>query len=264
LDINDIISSGLLELYASGMASKEEAQQVQQWIKHYPEVAAEFASIEASLESLAMEHAIQPSATVKEGLFARINKHKQAPVIPLQANTKTVVNNGAYWKWAAAAAILLLLGSVFMNVSLYGKYDQASKDLQQSQQQLADVQDSNSDMQQDMNVVQSKYSEPVSLHGMTAAPGAAAKIFWMKNTGEVYVDPSNLPDLPEGKQFQLWGIVDGKPVDGGMIITSGKGTKYRIQKMKTFGSAEAFAITIEKTGGSPTPTMDQMVVMGKM
>ena len=264
MNSNEIISSGLLELYASGLASKEEAHQVQQWIKLYPEVAAEFALIEVSLETLAQENALQPAAKVKEGLFAKINAHKQAPVIPLQANTKTHLNNGVYWKWAAAAAVLLLFGSIVANVSLYNKYDQANKDLQQSQQQLTLAEESNSDMKEDMHVVQSKYSEPVALHGMNVAPDAAAKIFWMKNTGEVYVDPSNLPDIPEGKQFQLWAIVDGKPVDGGMIITSKKGTKYRIQKMKTFGSAQAFAITIEKAGGSPTPTMDQMVVMGKM
>jgi anti-sigma-K factor RskA len=261
---NDIISSGLLELYASGLTSKEEAQQVQQWIKQYPEVAAEFASIELSLEMLAQENAIQPAATVKEGLFAKINTHKQAPVIPLQANTKTHLHNGAYWKWAAAAAILLLFGSIAANISLYNKTEQANKDLQQSQQQLALVEESNNDMQEDMHVVQSRYSEPVALHGINIAPDAAAKIFWMKNTGDVYVDPSNLPDIPEGKQFQLWAIVDGKPVDGGMIVTSQKGTRYRIQKMKSFGSAQAFAITIEKAGGSPTPTMNQMVVMGKM
>jgi anti-sigma-K factor RskA len=254
------------------MATKEETLQVQQWIKHYPEVAAEFAAIESSLEALAQAYAIQPSEAVKDALFTKINApHKQAPVIPLQANTKTILHSGTYWKFAAAAAILLLIGSITMNISLYGKYDAAKNDLQQSKRELADVQRSNSNMQQDMslikqdmNVVQSRYCEPVALHGMTVAPDAAAKIFWMKNTGEVYVDPSNLPELPEGKQFQLWAIVDGKPVDGGMIVTSGKGTKYHIQKMKTFGNAQAFAITIEKMGGSPAPTMDKMVVMGKM
>ena len=85
----------------------------------------------------------------------------------------------------------------------------------------------------------------------------------MKNTGEVYIDPSNLPEAPSGKQYQLWAIVDGKPVDGGLIISTKKGDKYQIQKMKTFGKAEAFAVTLETTGGNPTPKGD-MYVMGKM
>jgi anti-sigma-K factor RskA len=264
LELNEIISSGLLELYATGLASKEEALQVEQWIKQYPEVAAEFAEIESATEAYARAHAVQPDETVKEELFSRLNTHKQAPVIPLKTNTYKTTGIPSYWKWAIAASVILLIGSIVLNVSLYNKYDEADKNLQQTQQQLADATESNSEMKQDMNVVQSKYSEPVALHGMNVAPDAAAKIFWMKNTGDVYVDPSNLPDIPEGKQFQLWAIVDGKPVDGGMILTSKKGDKYRIQKMKSFGAAQAFAITIEKAGGSPAPTMDQMVVMGKM
>ncbi len=103
---------------------------------------------------------------------------------------------------------------------------------------------------------------PVVLNGTPHAPDALAKIYWMKNTGEVYVDPTNLPGVPEGKQYQLWAIVDGKPVDAGMISTE-KGI-YHIQKMKSFGQAQAFAITLEKAGGSPTPTMDQMFVIAKI
>ncbi len=67
---------------------------------------------------------------------------------------------------------------------------------------------------------------------------------------------------PAGKQYQLWAIVDGKPVDGGMI-TSKDGKNYNIQKMKTFGRAEAFAITLETAGGNPQPK-GTMYVMGKI
>ena len=110
-----------------------------------------------------------------------------------------------------------------------------------------------------------KYSQPVSLDGLPAAPEAAAKIFWMKNTGEVYIDASNLPEAPAGMQYQVWGIVDGKPVDGGMIITTKNEDKFRIHKMKSFGNlkVQAFAVTLETTGGNPTPKGD-MYVMGKM
>ena len=33
--------------------------------------------------------------------------------------------------------------------------------------------------------------------------------------------------------------------------------------MKVFEKAEAFAITLEKQGGNPTPTKEEMYVMGK-
>ena len=84
----------------------------------------------------------------------------------------------------------------------------------------------------------------------------------MKNTGEVYVDPTNMPTAPAGKQYQLWAFVDGKPVDAGMI-TSKDGKKYKIQKMKTFGKAQAFAITLETEGGNPQPK-GSVYVLGKI
>jgi anti-sigma-K factor RskA len=34
--------------------------------------------------------------------------------------------------------------------------------------------------------------------------------------------------------------------------------------MNPITSAQAFAVTLEKEGGSPSPTMDQMYVMGKI
>ena len=37
-----------------------------------------------------------------------------------------------------------------------------------------------------------------------------------------------------------------------------------LQKMKPFDKADAFAITLEKKGGSTTPTMEAMYVMGKV
>jgi hypothetical protein len=50
-----------------------------------------------------------------------------------------------------------------------------------------------------------------------------------------------LPAPALGKQYQLWAIVDGKPVDAGIISLQKE--IYKIQKMKSFGSAQAFAIT---------------------
>ncbi len=266
MQVQEIISSGLLELYAAGLTSQEETAQVEQWAKQYPEVAAELAEINGGLELYAKAQSIELNPSVKEKIFAQINTVEKPKLVPIRTEKEPVkiVTIPAYWKWVAAASILLLIGSIAFNFSIYNKYDEASKNLQQANEQLASAMDSNSSMKEDMGIVQSKYSEPVALHGMGAAPDAAAKIFWMKNTGEVYVDPSNLPNIERGKQFQLWAIVDGKPVDAGMILTSKKGDKYRIQKMKSFGKAEAFAITIEKEGGNPTPTMDKMVVMGKM
>lgn len=266
METQDIISSGLLELYASGIASEKEAKDVEQWIAQYPEVEAEIKEITSGIEAYLNAYAIVPGPSVKEKIFSRINATENGKIIPIDALSKTgakVINSNSFWKMAAAASVALLIGSIALNIVTYNRYNKADRNLLVARETLGSLQEKNKIMEAGMNVVQSKYSVPVSLKGLEASPEAAAKVFWMQNTGEVYIDASNLPDAPQGKQYQLWGIVDGKPVDGGMILTSTKGDKYRIQKMKNFGKAEAFAVTLETEKGNPTP-QGPMYVMGKM
>lgn len=260
----DIISSGLLELYAMGLASPEEIQQVEDWVKQYPEIKQELNAIEMSLESYAQAHAIAPSASVKDKILAQISQDDQKNILHVSSidydatAPSKVYRIPAFFKFAAAAIFILLIGSVVLNYSYYTKYQSASKELQVAQQKIDQQDQANLAMKNDINVITDRNSLPVVLKGTPNAPNALAKIFWMKNTGDVYVDPSNLPAVPEGKQYQLWAIIDGKPVDGGMISTE-KGI-YHIQKMKSFGHADAFAITLEKTGGSPTPQGEMYVI----
>ncbi len=264
---NDIILSGLLELYALGLTSPEETIQVKEWISQYPEIKDEVDAIELSLESYAQAQAIEPPPSIKDKILAQIFRGRQKKYLPVASNNNATTLPGIYqmppfFKLAAAAIIILLIGSIALAYSYYSKYQSASTELQAAEQKIAEQNQANLAMKTDINVMSDKNSQPVVLKGTPHAPDALAKIYWMKNTGDVYVDPSNLPGTPAGKQYQLWAIVDGKPIDAGMISTE-KGI-YHIQKMKSFGHAEAFAITLEKTGGNPTPTMDQMFVISKI
>jgi anti-sigma-K factor RskA len=264
LNKEEFISSGLLELYAMRISSPEETQIVEATLKQFPELKQELEDIEISLEEYAHANAIEPPASAKEKIMSRVfaesgkEENKNARVVPI--NKKTAIP--MFYKWIAAASIILLIGSMIVNYSYYEKYHDTKQELITAQRTIEQQQKSNQAMNQDMDIVTNKYAEPVVLKGTPKAPDAVAKIFWMKNTGDVYINPTNLPQAPAGKQYQLWAIVDGKPVDGGMITTE-KGA-YHIQKMKSFGKAQAFAITLEKEGGSPTPTMSEMVVIAKM
>lgn len=264
MEVNDIISSGLLELYVMGLASPEEVRDVEAWAKQYPEVAAEIAAIEKGMESYAQAYAVQPDENVKAKVMASIgadsNEGNTGIVKDIYSAAEPKVRSMAGWKWAAAASIILLIGSAAMNVIYYNKYNDANKVLAETQQQLALEQQHSNDMKTDMDMVHG--GMPVALKGMDVMPDATAKIFWIKNTGEVAIDASSLPDAPAGMQYQFWGIVDGTPVSGGMIITNDKGKKFRLQKMKSFGKAQAFAVSLEKEGGSPTPT--KVVSMGQI
>ena len=268
MNAQEIISSGILELYSMGLTSAAETAEVKQWVVQYPEVAAEIEAIQTGLEKYALAHAIAPAASVKDKIFSALNTKNVAPVIDLKTdnnNTAKIYSISPVWKYAAAASIILLIGSLVLNYTFYNKYQTASTDLATTQSELQQQKDMANALQQDMGVIADKNATPVSLPGMPGEPDAAARIYWMKNTGEVYIDPSNLPKAPAGKQYQFWAIVDGKPVSGGMIKTELEidGKKVHIQKMKSFGQAQAFAVSLEDAGPEK-PAPSKVVVLGKI
>ncbi len=276
MEIKDIISSGLLEKFVMEETSEQETLQVLQWKKQYPEVVAEIEAIEIALEQYAIANAIKPSDTLKENIFATINKENNStklisvPLLKDHTNieARTIPIYKEYlaptnlkWKYAVAAAATLLIGSVIGNAILFNKYNTANNNIATIEKELIIKNEKEAILKNNMDAILASNSQPIVLKGTPKAPTSTAKIFWIKNTENVYVEANGLPAAPTGMQYQLWAIVDGKPVDGGMIIQNKTGEKYSIQKMKSFGKAEAFAITLEKEGGSPTPSMDKMYVM---
>jgi anti-sigma-K factor RskA len=79
---------------------------------------------------------------------------------------------------------------------------------------------------------------------------------------EVMIDVASLkmPTNDPQHQYQLWALVNGKPVDLGVF--DAKADSAGMIKMKAINSAEAFAVTLEPKGGSINPTMEQMMLMG--
>ena len=64
-----------------------------------------------------------------------------------------------------------------------------------------------------------------------------------------------LPAAPADRQYQLWAMVNGKPVDMGIISKDSV-----FNAMKQVQNATAFAITLEPLGGKPAPTGDMLVL----
>jgi anti-sigma-K factor RskA len=100
------------------------------------------------------------------------------------------------------------------------------------------------------------------LKGTPTNPNAMATVYWDKATNDVYLLVNHMSPTPSDKQYQLWAIVNGKPVDAGVFSVSADTSG--IHKMGRFENAQAFAVTVERLGGSPTPSLETMVVIGNI
>ncbi len=282
MDLSCIILSGDLELYVLGMLPEEDAYKIQQLSLLFPEVDAEINRIRETLEDFALSDTIvEPSPSVKENLMRTLSGLKSsdqdniaeknfpeqnittpAPVIQMQRARN---NNNRFLIAASLIGFIICIGFILYLVAQNKTYQNSVATLrmqmdtlhQFNQQQQTQLQT----YAQTMNILRDENYRKINMTNVPGKPQALAQVFWNTKTKEVFVADISLPAHPPGKQYQFWAIVNGKPVDGGMLNDS----KDAMQKMKEFkGTADAFAITLEKAGGSPTPTMQAMYVMAKV
>jgi anti-sigma-K factor RskA len=72
----------------------------------------------------------------------------------------------------------------------------------------------------------------------------------------------DMPLNDTNHQYQLWALVNGKPVDLGVFDAETK--LIGLQQMKNIATAQTFAVTLEPRGGSINPTMAQLIAVGNV
>lgn len=93
--------------------------------------------------------------------------------------------------------------------------------------------------------VRNPMTESIAMNSMLEGHPMKAVVHWNKSTMQVAVDPMTLPETAPDQKYVLWAIVDGKAVNEGnfeMKSTTG------VMMMKTVEKADAFAISLEKSG----------------
>jgi len=261
VNVQEYISSGIVESYVLGLASPEEQREFERMCEQYPEVLDARLAFETALENQAMEHAIAPPADLRQTVINAAMNSGGAKVVSMSSAGR----GSGMFKYAAAAAILLLAGSIFWNISLYKKNQRLSSDYTTLQANHQNTVARLENVQKDLQVIQMNPNlKMAAMKGLPAAPTASAVVYWDSTSKDVYLLINNLPMPASDKQYQLWALLDGKPIDVGMVKNEWfVGQKELLLRMKHVNGAQAFAVTLEKTGGNPTPE-GTMYVLGNL
>ena len=92
------------------------------------------------------------------------------------------------------------------------------------------------------------------LSGTSEAATATAKLAYDKN-GRAILIADGLPRAPAGKEYQLWFIVDNKPLPGKTFAPDNRGHGQIHDQVPEAARKQAvFAITLEPAGGRSAPT----------
>lgn len=271
---DDYIASGVLELYATGALDEEERLEVERMAANSPEVRTALDEACFVMEQYAALHAVQPSPALKARVLEQIGAQSPALVEDEQPAVRPLYpvedeRESSAYKWMFAASIALFLLSGFMSIRFYQNWQEAEEKLAQAlvaQETLAQNYQTTSyrleQQEQMLRVIRNEDFQSVRLQGVEGHPEAEVLVYWNPEQREVYVDNVQLPEPPAGKQYQLWALLDGNPIDAGLIDM--ESAQRSLQQMKEIGAAQAFAVTLEPAGGSVSPTLEQLYVMGEV
>lgn len=172
---------------------------------------------------------MEPSPEVREKILNKIRSEKSpSKVLPFPSPRTRM--------WGAIAAVLLF-GALLVSIIVLW---QQNRELRR-QNQFAEL----------LTVPGSRIAE---LSGTTEASGADAKLAY-DTTGRAVLIVNGLPRAPEGKEYQLWYIVNNKPLPGKTFAPDNSGNgKVEDQVPEAARQSAIFAITLEPAGGVRTPT----------
>jgi len=270
-EARNYIETGILELYVLGDVTPQERQEVEQMMARHPSIKAEVAEIEMAMESYAAVNAVAPSEKQRDKILNSLLINLGDDRTFTSKSTKAIDNvvsmpdpkANNFYKYAFAASVALLIASV---VALYNMHNQ----LEASNTQLAVLTTQNQhisstvSMQGDaLGVYRDTTYKVIRLKGTPKAANARMSVAWSPVKKKVIIDMANLnmPENDKEHQYQLWALVAGKPVDLG-VFDKNAGDTVNMKEMKSIGTADAFAVTLEPRGGSINPTMSELMVVG--
>ncbi len=205
----------------------------------YPEIRTEISEIANALLGYAKSNSIEPSAAFRNRI---LNSPDQDIQVSRLNSSAASPKSSAFYKYAFAASLAFLFLSIILLID-------------------SELTDTRNALQFHQNPAAYKL---VSLKGSAKAPSASMLLAFNAEKEELMIDLSslNMPTNDQEHQYQLWAMVDGKPVDLGVFDS--EGGSIGMKKMKSVKDAQAFAVTLEPRGGSVNPTMDQMMAFGSI
>lgn len=258
----DYIASGILELYVAGTLTEKENQDVYDAIQKHPELLDEVLKIESAIIKLTAAASPMDSKTLFIAVKDRLNSSSN--------DTKVVSINtpkSNLWTYSGWAAAIILGGGLLWTLTQNNNLEENLRVVENEKEFLEQqIEISNSDLSKTKNllsILRDKNILSIPLGGQTVAPESYAKVYWDKTNNSIYLDAQGLPEPPEGKVYQVWSLTLNPltPTNLG-TIDDFKTDDNKIFTIANANASEAFGITLEPTGGSSSPTLEQLYTLG--
>jgi hypothetical protein len=169
------------------------------------------------------------------------------------------------WLWYLAigsTALFLIVFSVFvfrMMTTIHRQDEQlvlSTRAFQEMNKRLVDVRNELSRKDDLLRVLSAPRVNTIYLQGSRKYRSVRGKMFWDPGKRSAILQVSNLPPVPEGKDYQLWLVRGGRELSAGVFaVTSGSSNMFRVDSLPVIlpRGISTIAVTLERKGGAVRP-----------
>lgn len=256
-----------LTLYAMGALTPEEAAQAEAHLKLCARCSEELRQNTLALAAYAQTTAeVKLPDGAKDRFMARVANTSQDDAVAAPRNVATPVvapvAKRGFWRTVFSADVLSPALAGALAVLLVGVGIDDMKKTVEMRPLVKAAQKGAIDsaqLNELMELLTSPQAKRVSLHtGAVASPPPEGRVVYAARTGKLLMTASNLAPLPAGKTYELWILQPGgkKPLPAGTFAPDSTGSATMILADAPPGLAvQGFGVTVEKAGGSDTPTL---------
>ena len=219
----------LIPIHALSALDAGDERALNEHLAECAECRRDLSEWEATAASLALSaKPMEPSPQVRERILTQIKSPNVLPFTKPQRNL---------WRYLGQIAAVILFTALIVSVVVLWQQNRRLK------QETAFYE-----------LVTAPGSRIADLSGTNEASGATAKLAY-DATGRAVLFANGLPRAPQGKEYQLWFIVDNKPIPGKTFAPDNSGQSTSQDQVPEAARRSAiFAITLEPAGGVRTPT----------
>ena len=213
-----------------------EAQALNEHLENCAECRKELDEWQATAAALSLgANPAEPSPKVRERILDEVRKDLSEPnVVPFRSTSRNL--------WSSLGSLGAMAAAVLFTALIVG---------------VLVLWRQNNELQKSREFVQlatSPGARVTELRSTAAGAGATATVAYDKS-GHAILWLSKLPQVPQGKAYQLWFLVRDKAMPGKTFAPDNNGQGVLKEQVPSEAlDSPAFAITVEPAGGSTAPT----------
>ena len=249
MTIEEIKSSGLLELYVLGRLGPNETQLVEDGLSKSIELRAEVVEIERALEIYAQAHGVDPSPGLKDKILKEISGSTKTP-----PTKPTPPKSGNSWLpgLLALSALALALGMWWQNNQL----KESQRQFEAYQVTCDSVNAVNQAQIALLNEITDRNNDMIAVTATEKYPETDLYFYHNPVNQRNFIKVKNLPPITANQSYQLWSLKGSQapiPLD---VFQAGGALFIPVRHE---ANTNTYAITIENRGGAQSPNLANLI-----